>query len=95
MFVYRVLSGITTFYEERTKRRTYQLALRKQSDAEEIKKWDKELTRAYELFNVREPCFVTLDSVTICFSLNLTLDRHPSRYSGPCCRSSSPGERKY
>jgi hypothetical protein len=51
--VHRVLSGIAAFSEERVGRKAYQLALRKQSDADEIKKWDKELTRAYERFNVR------------------------------------------
>jgi hypothetical protein len=53
MSVHRVLKDIAAFSEDRVRRKTYQLALRKQSDAEEIKKWDKELTRAYERFNVR------------------------------------------
>jgi hypothetical protein len=52
IYVHRVLSGIASFSQERTGRKAYQLALKKQSDADEIKKWDRELTRTYERFNV-------------------------------------------
>jgi hypothetical protein len=48
----RILETIAAFTKERVERSTWDRILKKQSDADEIKKWDKELTRAYERFSV-------------------------------------------
>jgi hypothetical protein len=47
-----ILENIAAFTKERAERSTFYRARKKQSDADEIKKWDKELTRAYERFSV-------------------------------------------
>jgi hypothetical protein len=49
----RILESIAAFTKERVERSTWDRVRKKQSDADDIKKWDKELTRAYERFNVR------------------------------------------
>jgi hypothetical protein len=49
----RVLEDIKLFSEERSKRGAVLRKFKKQSDADDIKKWDQELRRAYERFNVR------------------------------------------
>jgi hypothetical protein len=46
------LQTIAAFTKERAERSTCDRIRKKQSDADEIKKWDKELTRAYERFSV-------------------------------------------
>jgi hypothetical protein len=52
---------------------------RKQSDADEIKSWDKELTRAYERFNVR----IKVELLTLRIPLTTCIDQRPPRHSGP------------
>jgi hypothetical protein len=48
----RTLKNIAMFSEERAKRSTLERTRKKQSDADEIKKWEKELRMAYERFSV-------------------------------------------
>jgi hypothetical protein len=48
----RTLKNIAAFSEERAKRTTLEQARKKQSDADEIKRWEKELTRSFERFGV-------------------------------------------
>jgi hypothetical protein len=48
----RILESIAAFTKERAERSSFYRARKKQSDADEIKKWDKELSRAYERFSV-------------------------------------------
>jgi hypothetical protein len=48
----RILKSIETFSKEQSSRSYGHRVLKKQSDADEIKKWEKEVTRAYESFNV-------------------------------------------
>jgi hypothetical protein len=50
------LKSIAAFTKERAERSTFDRIRKKQSDADDIKKWDKELTRAFERFSV---CFVS------------------------------------
>jgi hypothetical protein len=38
------------------KRSPFERARKKQSDADEIKRWEKELNRAFQSFNVRSSC---------------------------------------
>jgi hypothetical protein len=52
----RTLKGITAFSEERAKRSTFDRARKKQSDADEIEKWEKELKMVYERFSVTTKC---------------------------------------
>jgi hypothetical protein len=49
------LESIAAFTKERAERSTFDRIRKKQSDADDIKKWEKELTRAFERFSV---CFV-------------------------------------
>jgi hypothetical protein len=49
---YRTLKGIAAFSEERANRTAFERARKKQSDADGIKKWQKELIMAYERFSV-------------------------------------------
>jgi hypothetical protein len=46
------LESIAAFTKERVERSTWDRVRKKQSDADDIKKWKEELTRAYERFNV-------------------------------------------
>jgi hypothetical protein len=48
----RILKRIAAFSEERASRSLGSRMFKKQSDADDIKKWEKEITRAYENFNV-------------------------------------------
>jgi hypothetical protein len=48
----RTLKNIAAFSEERAKRSTFERTRKKQSDADEIKRWEKELRMAYERFSV-------------------------------------------
>jgi hypothetical protein len=50
----RTLESIAAFSKERAQRSTLSRITKKQNDVDDIKKWEKELTRAYERFNV---CF--------------------------------------
>jgi hypothetical protein len=50
---YRSLESIAAFTKERAERSTFDRIRKKQSDADDIKKWEKELTRAFERFSVR------------------------------------------
>jgi hypothetical protein len=50
--LYRVLKSIAAFSEERANRSFLERARKKESDADEIKKWKKELEMAYERFSV-------------------------------------------
>jgi signal recognition particle GTPase len=52
----RTLESIAAFTKERAERSTFDRIRKKQSDADDIKKWDKELTRAFERFSV---CFIS------------------------------------
>jgi hypothetical protein len=49
---YKILENIATFTEKRSKWSFFKRARKKQSDADEIKKWEKELEMAYERFGV-------------------------------------------
>jgi hypothetical protein len=49
---YRVLNSIAAFSEERANRCFFDRARKKESDADEIKRWKKELKMAYERFSV-------------------------------------------
>jgi hypothetical protein len=49
----RVLKSIAAFKKEMAERSRFDRIRKKQSDADEIRKWDKELTRAFERFSVR------------------------------------------
>jgi hypothetical protein len=70
----RILESIAAFTKERVERSTFDRIRKKQSDADEIKKWDKELTRAYERFSVG----VESD---FCWMLTETyIDRRPATY---------------
>jgi hypothetical protein len=44
----RTLKGIAAFSEKRAKRSTIERTRKKQVDADEIKKWEKELDTGYE-----------------------------------------------
>jgi wyosine [tRNA(Phe)-imidazoG37] synthetase (radical SAM superfamily) len=48
----RILERIATFSKEQAGRSMRHRVLKKQSDADEIRKWDKEIMRAYETFHV-------------------------------------------
>jgi hypothetical protein len=49
---YRTLENIAAFSEERANRSFFERARMKKSDAEKIKKWQKELKMAHERFSV-------------------------------------------
>jgi hypothetical protein len=66
------LKSIAVFTKERAERSTFDRIRKKQSDADDIKKWEKELTRAFERFSV---CFVPM--------LNHHLP-HEANRSTPC-----------
>jgi hypothetical protein len=55
---YRILENIAAFSEKRANRSFFERARKKESDAEKIKKWEKELEMAYERFSVGNhlPC---------------------------------------
>jgi hypothetical protein len=55
----RTLKNIAAFTEERAKRSTFKRTRKKQSDADEIKKWEKELRMAYERFSVAKTLYMT------------------------------------
>jgi hypothetical protein len=71
--LFRVLEGIVDFSKERAERNGYQRIVKKQGDAEDIKKWEKELARAYERFNVRSE-----------LPVELPLSNEMERRSTPC-----------
>jgi hypothetical protein len=48
----RTLESIAAFTKKRAERSTFDRIRKKQNDADDIKKWDKELTRAFERFSV-------------------------------------------
>jgi hypothetical protein len=48
----RTLKSIAAFSKERAERSTLERLRKKQNDADDIKKWEKELTRAFERFTV-------------------------------------------
>jgi hypothetical protein len=48
----RTLQGIAAFSKKRAERSTLGRWRKKQSDIDDIRKWDTELTRAFERFNV-------------------------------------------
>jgi hypothetical protein len=48
----RTLQGIAAFSKKRAERSTLGRWRKKQSDMDDIRKWDTELTRAFERFNV-------------------------------------------
>jgi hypothetical protein len=48
----RTLKGIAAFSEKRAQRSMIERARKKQRDADEIKKWEKELDMVYERFSV-------------------------------------------
>jgi hypothetical protein len=49
---YRVLNSIAAFSEERANRSFFERERKKEGDADEIKKWKKELDMAYERYSV-------------------------------------------
>jgi arsenate reductase-like glutaredoxin family protein len=55
----RTLKNIAAFSEERAKRSTFERIRKKQSDADEIKKWEKELKMSYERFIVTTTLFMS------------------------------------
>jgi hypothetical protein len=59
-FHYRVLGNIAAFMGLRARTSVLERARKKQSDANEIKKWGKELTRACEILSVSRAWFVNL-----------------------------------
>jgi hypothetical protein len=63
----RILESIATFLKQQTTKSMGRRVLRKQSDADEIKKWEKEVMRAYESFNVCNgaPCWQPVNSTSI------------------------------
>jgi predicted nucleic acid-binding Zn-ribbon protein len=54
----RTLKDIAAFTKERAGRSKWDQMRKKQSDMDEIKKWEKELTRAHERFNVSGECLL-------------------------------------
>jgi hypothetical protein len=52
----RTLESIAAFTQERAGRSRFDQMRKKQSDADDIKKWEKQLTRAYERFSVSSEC---------------------------------------
>jgi hypothetical protein len=68
------LGSIAAFTKERVERSTWDRIRKKQSDADDIKKWDKELTRAYERFNV------VFGSVFCRMLAKTYIDRRPATY---------------
>jgi hypothetical protein len=55
----RTLKNIAAFSEERAKRSTFKQTRKKQSDADEIKRWEKELKMSYERFIVTTTLFMS------------------------------------
>jgi hypothetical protein len=49
---YRTLEKIVAFSEDRANRSFFERVRKKESDADEIKRWEKELEMAYERFSV-------------------------------------------
>jgi hypothetical protein len=68
------LKSIAAFTKERAERSTFGRIRKKQIDADDIRRWEKELTRAFELFTV---CMVS--------KLNHDLPHRVDR-SPPCCK---------
>jgi hypothetical protein len=74
---YRKLASIAMFSKEKAEKRAWKRVITKQSDADDIKKWEKELTRAFELFNVRKSLlFISRPALTS--STDRRYDRHQS-----------------
>jgi hypothetical protein len=70
----RTLKGIAAFSEERAKRSTFDRARKKQSDADEIKKWEKELKMAFERFSVTKNMLCHLNTRSCSSQVNTLLD---------------------
>jgi hypothetical protein len=49
---YRILENIAAFSEKRVNRSFFERVRKKESNADKIKKWEKELEMAYERFSV-------------------------------------------
>jgi phosphoglycolate phosphatase-like HAD superfamily hydrolase len=88
------LKSIAAFTKERAERSTFDRIRKKQSDADDIKKWEKELTRAIERFSV---CFVSnlghnlthdVERSMLCYTLTLTPPM--CRYALPIYKSRPP-----
>jgi hypothetical protein len=57
MYMYcRTLKSLAKFAQKRAERSPIRRTLRKHKDAEELKKWEAELKRAYERFTVSGEC---------------------------------------
>jgi hypothetical protein len=88
------LKSIAAFTKERAERSTFDRIRKKQSDADDIKKWDKELTRAFERFSV---CFASSlvhnlihnnDRSMRCYTSTLAL--LICKFGLPMCKSRPP-----
>jgi hypothetical protein len=75
LLFYRKLDSIVEFTKKRAEEPSWRRGLHKQSNADDIKKWEKELTRAFALFKASLSWIVTLMS-----SLMSAIDQHPSQH---------------
>jgi hypothetical protein len=65
------------FSKEKAGKRIWERVITKQKDADDIKKMEKELTRAFELFNVRPGSVLTSRP-----SLTPSIDRRCDKHQG-------------
>jgi hypothetical protein len=63
------------FSQEKAGKKIWERVITKQSDADNIKKMDMELTRAFELFNVR-PASLFISRPALTPSIDRRYDRH-------------------
>jgi hypothetical protein len=77
--MFRNLASIALFAKERAEKSIWARVRSKQGDAEEIKRCEKDLKRAFELFNVRVQSWT--EPYAYAYNINRSAPRWTSRYT--------------